>query len=355
MADSKPFLIDIFVLLSDDPRRAAPIKKKFFGSMGSILSKLKSHSNACEPTEEDEYSDGEDVIIIQKYKKSDLAASRIQQINDYRQDMDAANIKSIANRPPPGLIPKNKWSRVPDLQKMVPPRTQRVNGYQCENDTSTTRNCLVNGNSLSFKPQNGQQYDNTLSRNFSNYINSAVNWTLLCVVRFRVPHVFNSVFVIFQFQSNFGPKFTTFNPSKPLQTTAAADKQRYEKLLKSVLPDYVQSLAGMLSQCILFLHQTNAFICYPYWMLEVQLTFVDNLICVHRSHEIYINILSEFSEFTHQVIHYTMTICLRNSMSRQVNKLKRYCEIGELECENDLECYFVIICCAECNFFSCLQ
>lgn len=168
------------------------MKKTLMGSMGAFLSKLTLHSNACEPTKYEEYSDGEEVIILQKFKKNDLAAaSRYHQTVNYQPDkMDSVNHKSSATRPPPSLIPKTKWSRIPDLQKYKPPppsmisaRAPRVNGYQYENESSSTRNTLVNGNSFSFKPHNSQHSDNTsnIGRNLhSNYMNSAVNSTLIC-------------------------------------------------------------------------------------------------------------------------------------------------------------------------------
>ncbi len=159
--------------------------------MGSILSKFKSHQPVCEPTECLEYSDGEDVIFVQKFKRSDLTAPRFQPISNHQFDkMDGVNCKSSANRPPPALIPTSKWSRVPDLQKMNPSRTPRINGYQHDSDVvASTRNHLVNGNSLSFKPQNSQHIENSVGRNYSNYF-SAVNVTPICVVSFRLVHVY---------------------------------------------------------------------------------------------------------------------------------------------------------------------
>lgn len=158
--------------------------------MGAFLSKFTTHSNACEPTKYEEYSDGEEITILQTFRKNDLAAaSRYHQTVNYRPDkMDSVNNKACAaTRPPPGLIPKSKWSRVPDLQKYKPPPPSmisarpppRLNGYPCDNETNSTRNTLVNGNSLSFKSHNSQHLDSTSNtrRNFSNYMNSAVNLT----------------------------------------------------------------------------------------------------------------------------------------------------------------------------------
>lgn len=162
---------------SDEQVRTHPIRKTIIGSMGSLFSNFKSKPITCKPTEEEEYSDGEDVIFVQKFKKSDLTASRIQPINDIQSNkMDGVNNRSSATRPLPALISKTKFSKIPDLQKFIrgPPR---VNGYRCENESnSSSRSCLVNGNNFSFKPLNSQHFDNTLEgRNYSNYFNSAVN------------------------------------------------------------------------------------------------------------------------------------------------------------------------------------
>lgn len=168
----------IFRILDERMRKQIRSKKSL---MGSILSKFKSHSNGCEPVECEEYSDGEDgVIVLQKFKKSSLATPRHQSINNYQFDkMDAANNISSANRPPPGLIHKNKWNRIPDLQKIIPVHTQpRVNGHQYESDTSSIRNHVLNGNTMSCKPHNSQHMDFALGKGYSNYWNPLVRLTL---------------------------------------------------------------------------------------------------------------------------------------------------------------------------------
>lgn len=199
-------------LARDELQRQQLTGKSFFkslGSMGSIFSKLKSQSNGFGPAECEEYSDGEDVIVVHKVKKSSLNALRHQPFNNYHFDkMDAVNNVTTANRPPPGLIHKNKWSRLPDLQKVVPGITQpRVNGYQYESDASNIRNHVVNGTTLSYKTHNNQHIDSTLGRNYSNFMNS--------------------------------PKFPSLASSKPFSiNNAAEEKERFERLLKTAIPDY---------------------------------------------------------------------------------------------------------------------
>lgn len=169
------------ILLSDEPQRQQSTGKSILRSMGSILSKFKSHANTngCEPTECEEYSDGEDVIILQKFKKSDIIAPRHQPINNYQFDkMDAVNNMPSANRPPPGLIPRKKWSRVPDLQKIVP--QPRVNGHQYDCESSSIGNHVINGTTLS---HNRHYIDSTSGNRYSNFINSAVRLdSIMCIV-----------------------------------------------------------------------------------------------------------------------------------------------------------------------------
>lgn len=174
-----------FHLLSDELQRQQSKGKSLLRSMGTIFSKLKSQSNGFGPTECEEYSDGEDVIVVHKLKKSSLNALRHQPFNNYHFDkMDAVNNITTANRPPPGLIHKNKWSRLPDLQKVVPGITQpRVNGHQYESDASNIRNHVVNGTTLSYKMHNNQHIDSTLGRSYSNFSQPVDNqqYTVRCL------------------------------------------------------------------------------------------------------------------------------------------------------------------------------
>lgn len=193
----------------DEPQRQQSTGKSILRSMGSILSKFKSHANTngCEPTECEEYSDGEDVIILQKFKKSDIIAPRHQPINNYQFDkMDAVNNMPSANRPPPGLIPRKKWSRVPDLQKIVP--QPRVNGHQYDCESSSIGNHVINGTTLS---HNRHYIDSTSGNRYSNFINSA----------------------------SMGPKFPSLVSLKPIPIhNAAEDRLRFERLLRNAVPDY---------------------------------------------------------------------------------------------------------------------
>lgn len=180
--------------------------------MGAMLSKFKpSQQTVCEPTDSAEYSDGEEIFVIKKYNKHDLEAAR-RQMNNYPtpDTMDGLfNHKPTAatNRPMPGLIPKNKFSRVPDLQKIVPFGMPRINGYPSENETSSssTRNPLVNGNGLSYKPLNCQRLDNTLGRKISNYFSSTVSSTrifffLFFVVSLRATFLWSFFFFSFHYR-----------------------------------------------------------------------------------------------------------------------------------------------------------
>ncbi|XP_037030613.1 sentrin-specific protease 1-like isoform X2 [Bradysia coprophila] len=180
--------------------------------MGSILSKFKSNSNGCEPTECEEYSDGEDVIIIQRFPKPSPTSPRHQPLNNYQfGKMDAVNNISTANRPLPGLIPKDKWSRLPNLHIRPSVAQPRVNGYQNESDTSSVRNHVVNGTTLSYKPLNSQHIDSALGKSYTSYMNST------CM----------------------GPKFPSLVPLRSIHThNDAEDKLRFERMLKSAIPDY---------------------------------------------------------------------------------------------------------------------
>lgn len=145
--------------------------------MGSILSKFKS-SNSREPIELEEYSDGEDIYVVTKFKKDVPPKNHVQH---HKMDLGSSSI----TRPVPSLIPRNKFSRVPDLQQCYKPShtinvpKPRVNGYRCDNDNNGFKRNLVNGNSLSsLKPPNlvnSNYIGNSLSRNVSNYFNSTVS------------------------------------------------------------------------------------------------------------------------------------------------------------------------------------
>ncbi|KAJ6637597.1 Sentrin-specific protease 1 [Pseudolycoriella hygida] len=206
-----------FIRDETNVQRSNAVKKSFLGSMGSIFSRAKSHSNACEPAEFIEYSDEEDLYVVQKFKKRDLnMPQQTYQFNNSKSnEMDALDHRPKATRPPPGLIPKKKFSRVPDLQKIVPPPIMRMNGYEQQNENQTTGSYLLNGNNLSFKPHN--TIDNTvnLGRNFSNYINV-------------------------DSQGGVAAKLLTLTPRNQTE-----DFKKYQKLLESVCPQNSQDILSL--------------------------------------------------------------------------------------------------------------
>lgn len=171
----------IKISLSDEAFRSHSLQKtsSLIAPMGSIFSRFKLKSSVIESTENDEYSDEEDIIVIRKLKKkNNKSASRIHEVNNVMTyKMDAVNSRPYANRPVPALIPKSKWSRMPNLQKYMPQQGM-INGYQHENESSSSssKSSFANGNNMLVRTANNIYPGNQLSFFARNYYhNSVVN------------------------------------------------------------------------------------------------------------------------------------------------------------------------------------
>lgn len=180
--------------------------------MGSLITKLITSSVPCEPIDCEEYSDGEDVIVVHKFHKKDITEfqqhRQQQQITNYLQArMDPANNRMGNTKPLPVLLHKNKFARLPDLHKynkptpaLKPVRPLRLNGYQCENDISG-RSSLGNASSSSFKPLPGHNISNSLAGKFSRFSNLFTSSVSFFSVSFCSSCLIGLFFLLFNYRA----------------------------------------------------------------------------------------------------------------------------------------------------------